>query len=533
MNLRPYIQFNRKISSKLTVLLARTPLTPNHVTAMALIAGVAAGFWMTRGSHASLLIGAAFLHLSFILDNCDGELARLKNKVTTTGKWFDTIADLSVDFALWSGLAAGAVHHHDVGPWIAIGLAACTGSLINFGIVVTERRLGASRSIHVAREQSAKEKNSFFHSILETLCHNGDCIVLVWLASLFASPGLFLIFGCVYINAIWITRSMVYFAKWRSIAIKVAAVALGVYLFILAMKDVSWADLASMGPKAVWALAVSFFIFPGVTFFHSMGFYYLLPPKTRAQVSAWQIFRAFLAGDSINKITPFLDVAGEPMKAQLLARQGLAMDEVVQSLWRARIVFVLTEVAHLVPALAILVIFFPSRDYAVWTMMAMVFSTVFAGILYAGKRKVVGRAPEKVSVNDAWQAFVWNLGGWIAFTAETYVSLRILGVPVTLTQAFLLQALLQAIKTLSFFIPANLGAQEGGLAMLMKHLGFTATEGVALSILKRARQFLWALAGYGIYVLNDRKNEILTYARLPFEPTLWLYGVARKKKELK
>ena len=59
---------------------------------------------------------------------------------------------------------------------------------------------------------------------------------------------------------------------------------------------------------------------PVTTFFHSLGLYHLFPVASRRQINIPDLFGIFLAGDSINKITPFIDVAGEPVKISLFLR---------------------------------------------------------------------------------------------------------------------------------------------------------------------------------------------------------------------
>jgi uncharacterized membrane protein YbhN (UPF0104 family) len=75
-----------------------------------------------------------------------------------------------------------------------------------------------------------------------------------------------------------------------------------------------------------------------------------------------------------------------------------------------------------------------------------------------------------------------------------------------MTAAFVVQSLLQAVKTVSFFIPGNLGAQEGGLAYLLTHFGFPAASGVALSLIKRVRQFFWAAIGGVLFLIFNREK---------------------------
>jgi phosphatidylglycerophosphate synthase len=207
MDLRPYLQFNRKLSSRVTVFLGKVPVSPNHVTSLALLLGVLSGFCMSYGNRWSMVAGAFWLHLSFIFDNCDGELARMRQKRTVFGKWYDLIADLLVDYALWVGLFFGTLRQGFGGPVFVILLMACAGSLLNFMMVIWERKKGCSTSIHqLNQKQDLKRQSSTFHSILDTLAHNGDSVMLVWVFSLIGNPWYFLMAAAVFINALWFGR---------------------------------------------------------------------------------------------------------------------------------------------------------------------------------------------------------------------------------------------------------------------------------------------------------------------------------------
>ena len=71
----------------------RTSLTPNNLSAGALVLGLAAA-WCFREAEAKwLIIGAALYHLSFVLDCMDGKIARLKGTGTVFGGWLDYVFD--------------------------------------------------------------------------------------------------------------------------------------------------------------------------------------------------------------------------------------------------------------------------------------------------------------------------------------------------------------------------------------------------------------------------------------------------------
>ena len=206
MNLRPYLQFNRNISKKLTALLIQTPLKPNHVTSLALLCGALTGFFMFQGTRSGMIIGAFFLHLSYILDNSDGEISRQKSLQTRFGKWYDIGADLGVDTFLWLGLGWGLFSVSGQPQVLWVTFLCCLGSAFNAILVVWERIKKVSTSIHAKVSNNSERKNSSFFSILEFLSHNGDSILLVYLVCLIGSPWLLLASGCCFINGLWIMR---------------------------------------------------------------------------------------------------------------------------------------------------------------------------------------------------------------------------------------------------------------------------------------------------------------------------------------
>ena len=87
---RPLI---RHLSVRLTPLLSRTPLSANQITAAGLVVGLAGAGCMLAGEWAWAVAGAVLLVVSYVLDNCDGEVARLKNQSSQFGMHFDDFAD--------------------------------------------------------------------------------------------------------------------------------------------------------------------------------------------------------------------------------------------------------------------------------------------------------------------------------------------------------------------------------------------------------------------------------------------------------
>ncbi len=83
----------------------RTNVTPNFLTGIALIFGVAAGILFTQNQKYLLIIGCSILAVSNAFDCADGQLARAKKNGTRFGRIFDGIIDYIVYIFIYVGMA--------------------------------------------------------------------------------------------------------------------------------------------------------------------------------------------------------------------------------------------------------------------------------------------------------------------------------------------------------------------------------------------------------------------------------------------
>jgi len=83
--------YGRPIARQIARSLKNTSFTPIHVTIGFVISGLIAIYFMLNGHY---LLAAIFLILKSILDAADGELARIKNTPSYTGRYLDSVADI-------------------------------------------------------------------------------------------------------------------------------------------------------------------------------------------------------------------------------------------------------------------------------------------------------------------------------------------------------------------------------------------------------------------------------------------------------
>lgn len=92
----------RPLAHPLVLLFARLRVPPPLVVVTAGAAGIAAAVELGRGS---LLAAALLVQLKTLLDNADGQLARLTGKTSAFGRYLDSEVDLLVNGALFVALA--------------------------------------------------------------------------------------------------------------------------------------------------------------------------------------------------------------------------------------------------------------------------------------------------------------------------------------------------------------------------------------------------------------------------------------------
>ena len=91
----------RPLAHPLVLVLARLRVPPPLVVLAAGTAGIAAAVQLGRGS---LLVAALLIQLKTLLDNADGQLARLTGRTSAFGRYLDSEVDLLVNAALFAAL---------------------------------------------------------------------------------------------------------------------------------------------------------------------------------------------------------------------------------------------------------------------------------------------------------------------------------------------------------------------------------------------------------------------------------------------
>jgi len=126
------------------------PVTPNHLTMLRLLTGLAACAAFATGDHAYAIWGGALWILSAFLDRADGELARLARAQSQGGHVFDYTSDVAVTALFFIAVGYG-LRHGPLGPWavllgIVSGISVASAALLSEAL---ERRTGNGEKAYV------------------------------------------------------------------------------------------------------------------------------------------------------------------------------------------------------------------------------------------------------------------------------------------------------------------------------------------------------------------------------------------------
>ncbi|CDY74022.1 CDP-diacylglycerol--glycerol-3-phosphate 3-phosphatidyltransferase [Caballeronia glathei] len=129
------VTWDARLARRLVTPLVDTPVTPNHLTTLRLLIGVAGAYYLSLGAFWLCTLGALLIALSNFVDHTDGELARISGKSSKIGHFYDLASDALVTVLLFLGLGFYVgVHHPSLivpAEWLG-GIAGVAVALIFF-----------------------------------------------------------------------------------------------------------------------------------------------------------------------------------------------------------------------------------------------------------------------------------------------------------------------------------------------------------------------------------------------------------------
>ena len=244
------------------------------------------------------------------------------------------------------------------------------------------------------------------------------------------------------------------------------------------------------------------------------AWFFLLPPAQRRSVT--QFYLARLVRDSLAEISPFSPVGGMVAAARLMILDGMSAGYAAASVAADATTEAMAQVAFLAFGVALGVAHFrhlasagPLTEAMVATLLLAV--PGIAALIFLQKKgadfaeRIAGPffplAKDGTSFRDAIHdlydspsrlalSAAFHLLAWIGSGGGTFIAFLLVGGQVSLLDALALEALLCTLRSIAAFVPAAIGVQEAGYALLAPLFGLPAELGLAVSLLKRAREIV-------------------------------------------
>ena len=105
-----------------------------------------------------------------------------------------------------------------------------------------------------------------------------------------------------------------------------------------------------------------------------------------------------------------------------------------------------------------------------------------------------------------FSALILAFSNWLLGVFEIYYTMQFLNFPISITDAWIMEAVAQLIRAAIFFIPASIGVQEGVFIIIGSTITGSPTAGFAVAIVRRVREVTWM--AWGIIIFYFAKTNV-------------------------
>lgn len=217
---KPNVVFpvTRMLGYYASLVAVRLPVSANQVTFISMIIGLTGCGFFLKGEPIWNIYGGLLIVVSYVLDYCDGVIARMKGQSSPFGASFDDFVDWIIDTSFFAALGYGTWIADGEVWWFYLGLIAAVGSTIDYGIDLvranryTQARKAAEREAAVevsgtdqdgdVADESETLKDKLFY-FFHTASRAEFCFIILMLAA-FNVVWVLLPFGAIGAQAFWL-----------------------------------------------------------------------------------------------------------------------------------------------------------------------------------------------------------------------------------------------------------------------------------------------------------------------------------------
>jgi phosphatidylglycerophosphate synthase len=165
--------WDARLARRLVAPLRDSGVSPNHLTTVRLVVGLAASAAFIPGSYAWSNGGALLLVLSNFLDHADGELARISGRSSRFGHIYDLASDALVTILVFIAIGVGCGSQKGVSldvPPAAIGAIAGGAIALIFYLRMRIEDTAGKAAAHQASIGGFETEDVLYLMPLATLC---------------------------------------------------------------------------------------------------------------------------------------------------------------------------------------------------------------------------------------------------------------------------------------------------------------------------------------------------------------------------
>jgi putative membrane protein len=312
-----------------------------------------------------------------------------------------------------------------------------------------------------------------------------------------------------------------------SVVYPAALAGLALFTWLIAYQGVREVGTLLAGAGAGLVVVAVFHIAPLLA--NAAGWRVLLSGRNRLPLG--RLVWARWIAESINSLLPVMQIGGNVVRAQLIARHGATAAAAGASVVVDITLNIVAQLIFTLVGLGLLTVYLGGWRVAVFVLLGMaIMASLLAGFYVTQRRGLFGTiAPLLTRIArhfdrtalaldgaefDAAVARLygqrrvlaatgaWHLLSWFLGAGEVYLALAFLGHPVAVLTAVLIESLGQALRTSAFVVPGALGVQEGGYLFLGTIFGISPETALALSLAKRVRELLLGIPGLAAWQIE-------------------------------
>jgi uncharacterized membrane protein YbhN (UPF0104 family) len=253
-----------------------------------------------------------------------------------------------------------------------------------------------------------------------------------------------------------------------------------------------------------------------------------------------------MIGEAYNNLTPTASLGGEPIKAWLLkSNWAIPVRDSASSLVIAKTASMFS--LSVFGSLGVLLLFQSSafaeneKNIALGGLIFIIFSSVvfFMMQYFSFSSFVVGKISSNrfssllqkafSTVRDIDSRFdvfyrqhglrfsvacLAAMANWLLGVVEVFAILYLIGYPLTLAEVIIIESLVQLVRTITFFIPAGLGTQEGTFFIVVGSLTGVPSAGLAVALIRRFRELIWLAASFLLAIFYSVNPEAIAKSDL-------------------